>query len=78
MKSIFVIVLAVAFAACNNSGNTGHDDTDTSNKLPSDTVVREMGADTTAQPLVATAQAVFSETQADTVVTGNASFDTLQ
>jgi superoxide dismutase, Cu-Zn family len=78
MKSIFVIVFAVAFAACNNSGNTGHDDTDTSNKLPSDTAVHDMSTDTTVQPLVATAQAVFSETQADTVVTGNASFDTLQ
>jgi Cu-Zn family superoxide dismutase len=77
MKSLFFILAAVILAACNNSGNTGHDDTDTSNKLPRETTAHDMGADTASQPMVAKAQAVFSETQADTIVTGNASFDTI-
>ena len=81
MKHFSLLIFAVAslslFWSCNSSGNTDHDDTDTTMKGPRDTVADNMGRDTSAQPLSAHAQAVLTETQADTVVTGSVTFDTI-
>ena len=81
MKIIWVLFFAASIAACNNSGNTGHDDTDTSMRLPDSTAAHDtmtMTTDTSAQPLSGSAQAVLSGTKADTTLTGKVSFDTLQ
>jgi len=81
MKHFSTLILVVTSSAfifsCNNSGNRNHDDTDTSMKVQRDTVADNMGRDTSTQPLSATAQAVLTETQADTVVTGSAVFDSI-
>ena len=80
MKITLFLLLAAVFASCNNSGNTDQDDTDTSMKGPDTTTAHDTMpmADTSSQPLSASAQAVISGTQADTTVTGKLSLDTLQ
>lgn len=77
LSSFALLLTLTVIISCNNSGNADRDDTDTSQKLPRDTTPTDMGRDTSTQPLTSHAHAVLTETQADTVVTGNAAFDTI-